>query len=217
MSDRAGNHPRSATSGQRSAWDDVYRQEHPRWRGPTDIDLSGLQGRILELGCGDGKTATAALEKDLDVIGLDSSRGALSAFSRRRSSEHLSLVQGDALDLPFMEASFDCVTAVHLLDHLLSDERIRAVVEMQRVLRPHGMVIGRFFSRDDMRFGKGEEIEENTFLKGNGVFNHYFSEAEVRTLFDGFDVVSIDSSLKPTKFPSDSGHRALITANLRKR
>jgi ubiquinone/menaquinone biosynthesis C-methylase UbiE len=217
MSGQARNFLNRTSSGQGKAWDEVYSQEHPRWRGPSDLDLGNLEGRTLELGCGDGKTAIALIEKGLMVVGFDLSRTALSVLSKRSGSERLSLVQGNALDLPFAEGVFDCVTAAHVIDHLLAEERSKAVDEIRRVLRPHGLVIGRFFSIDDMRFGKGKEIEPNTYLKGNGVLNHYFSEHEIISLFSGFKVMSIGSTKKPTKFSSDSGYRALITAELRKR
>jgi ubiquinone/menaquinone biosynthesis C-methylase UbiE len=217
MSNQAGKHPYQASSGQVRAWDEAYSQEHLRWRGPSDLDLSRLDGRVLELGCGDGKTAIALIEKGLRVVGLDLSGTALSALSKRSGSDRLSLVQGNAIDLPFREGVFDCVTAAHMIDHLLSTERSQAVDEIRRVLRPHGLVVGRFFSVDDMRFGKGTEIEPNTYLRGVGVFNHYFSEQEILALFSGFEVISIRSTKKPTKFPSDTGYRVLITAELRKR
>ncbi len=216
MSDMLEKTQRYTTMSRKSAWDESYRQEHPRWRGPSDLDLSGLKGRVLELGCGDGKTAIALVEKGLEVVGLDTSRTALLILSKRVVSERLSLVQADGLDLPFGEASFDCLASVHFLDHLLSGERGYAVEEMRRVLKPGGVIIGRFFSVNDMRFGKGEEIEPETYLRGNGVFNHYFTEGEILSLFDGYLPITINSSNKPTKFSGDSGHRSLITVRLRK-
>ena len=216
MSDPA-EEPRQRTArSQKSAWDEAYRQGHPRWRGPSDLDLSGLRGRVLELGCGDGKTAIALAQKGLQVVGLDPSRVALLTLGKRVGSDKLSLVQADALSLPFKEASFDCLASVHFLDHLLLKDRENAVEEMGRVLKPGGLVIGRFFSVNDMRFGKGEEIEPKTYLKGNEIINHYFTEEEVLSLFDGYLPITINSSNKPTKFSGESGHRSLITIELRK-
>ncbi len=214
MSDRSKDSLWLARSRQKAAWDEAYQQSHPRWRGPSDLQLSALHGRVLELGCGDGKTAIGLVEKNLDVIGLDQSRTALSILRDRAKDDGLRLVQADALALPFTEGSFDAVTAVHLIDHLLSDDRSKATVEINRVLRPGGMVVGRFFSIDDMRFGKGEEIESDTYLRGNGVFTHYFTEEEILALFPGYRVLSIVRSMRPTKFPTDSGNRSLITAEL---
>ncbi len=216
MSDLAEKSRQLTAKEQKSAWNEAYHQGHPRWRGSSDLDLSELKGKILELGCGDGKTAIAMVEMGFEVVGLDASRTAISALDRRIRSERLFLVQGDALNLPFLEGSFDCLALVHFIDHLLASDRGKAVEEMGKVLKPGGLILGRFFSINDMRCGKGEEIERHTYLRGNGVFNHYFTEEEIIHLFIGYRVLSIRTSNKPTKFPSDSGFRSLITAELKK-
>jgi ubiquinone/menaquinone biosynthesis C-methylase UbiE len=208
---------RSIKEGQQAAWEKAYRQEHPRWRGPSDLKMDRLGGKVLELGCGDGKTAIRLAEAGLSVTGLDRSRAALLTLSRRIGSGKLELVQGDALDLPFKDGAFDSVTSVHFIDHLLSADRRNAVDEIGRVLRQSGVVVGRFFSVNDMRFGKGKDVEHGTYLKGNGVINHYFSEAEILDLFAGYDVLSIEASRRETKFSGGSDHRSWITAELRKR
>ena len=46
------------------------------------------------------------------------------------------VVNGDALDLPFPDNSFDRVIVSEVLEHIWDDER--ALVEMVRVLRPGG-------------------------------------------------------------------------------
>ena len=207
----------SIKEGQPAAWEQAYHQEHPRWRGPSDLKMDHLSGKVLELGCGDGKTAIALAESGLNVTGLDRSRAALLTLSRRIGPGKLDLVQGDALDLPFKDGEFDSVTAVHFVDHLLSADRKNAVKEIGRVLRRPGVVVGRFFSVNDMRFGKGEEVEHGTYLKGNGVINHYFSEDEILDLFAGYEVLSIEASSKETKFSGGSERRSWITAELKKR
>jgi ubiquinone/menaquinone biosynthesis C-methylase UbiE len=217
MSDPIEEPPHFSITRQNEVWEMAYRHEHPLWRGPSDLLLNNLKGKVLELGCGDGKTTVALVETGLSVVGLDLSRTALSSSKKRINSDRLILVQGDAIELPFKAESFDSVAAVHLIDHLLSTDRSKVVCEIDRVLRPGGIIVGRFFSIDDMRFGKGKEIEPNTFLKENGIFNHYFIESEVIELFAGYHLISINSSKKPMKFSSGAKHRSLITAELRKK
>jgi ubiquinone/menaquinone biosynthesis C-methylase UbiE len=156
------------------------------------------------------------VESRLKVVGLDLSRTALKTLKRRKESEDLSLVQGDALDLPFMEASFDSVAAVHIIDHFILSDRLKLVKEIERVLASDGIIIGRFFSIEDMRFGSGREIEPNTFLRENGIFNHYFIEEEILDLFSGYMVMSIHSSMSATKFSGKAKHRSFINVELKK-
>ena len=216
MSDTVEKSPRIGTTGQKEAWERAYRQGHPLWRGPSDLRLNNIIGRILELGCGDGKTAIGMVKSGLIVVGLDLSRTALTTLKKRTDSKNLSLVQGNAIELPFKEGSFDSVAAVHFIDHFLSNDRHKVVREIDRVLAKDGVIIGRFFSREDMRFGKGRQIEPNTFLRENGIFNHYFIEDEILDLFTGYSVMSMNSSMRTTKFSGETKHRSYITVELRK-
>ncbi|MDT5285411.1 MAG: hypothetical protein QOF88_300, partial [Mycobacterium sp.] len=45
-------------------------------------------------------------------------------------------VKGDALDLPYVDGTFDCVIASEILEHVPEDER--AIDELVRVLKPGG-------------------------------------------------------------------------------
>jgi SAM-dependent methyltransferase len=216
MSDPIEKHPQIGITGQKEVWERAYRQGHPLWRGPSDLHLNNLKGRVLELGCGDGKTAIAMIETGLNVVGLDLSRTALATLKQRIDSNNLCLVQGNAIELPFKEGSFDSVATVHFIDHFLSNDRHKVVREIDRVIATDGVIIGRFFSREDMRFGKGRQIEPNTFLRENGIFNHYFIEDEIFDLFTGYSVISMNSSMRATKFSGEVKHRSLITVELRK-
>ena len=216
MSDPIEKPPQIATMEQKEVWERAYHQQHPLWRGPSDLHIKNLKGRVLELGCGDGKTAAVLVEAELSVVGIDLSRTALSTSGKRIDSEKLSLVQGDAINLPFKAGSFDSVTAVHFFDHLLLTDRHKIVREIDRILRSDGIVLGRFFSISDMRYGKGKQIESNTYQRENGIFNHYFVEDEILNLFTGYSVLSMNSSMRTTKFSGEAKHRSFITAELKK-
>ena len=120
------------------------------------------------------------------------------------------------MELPFRSESFDSVTMVHFIDHLLAADRERAAKEIDRVLRPGGAIFGRFFSVDDIRRGKGKQIEPNTYLRGNGITVHYFIGEEIIGLFKGYTLEKISESKKLTKFTQGGGHRSFMTVELRK-
>ena len=61
-------------------WDAEYRRKGVLWRGEAELP-DGLEGRVLELGCGDGKSMVAAQE--LDVIGIAISREGLRLCAAR--------------------------------------------------------------------------------------------------------------------------------------
>lgn len=157
----------------------------------------------MELGCGNGKTLSALA--CCDAVGLDHSLNAL-----RSCPAGPSLIRGDILHLPFRDGSFDMVLLHHVLQHLMADERHKAAAEAFRVLRPGGKLSVRTFSVQDMRFGKGDEVESNTFQRGNGILYHYFHAHELRTLLSSLEEIGLDERTTATKFAKGSVRAELV-------
>jgi SAM-dependent methyltransferase len=202
----------------RRAWDRKYSCEHPLWRGPGEVPSGAGPGiRCLELGCGDGKTLRALLATGAEVVAMDLSGPALRSCRRRMTGPYeAELVRADVRDLPFLDGAFDMVMAHHVMDHLLLDERMRLAAEAVRVLTPGGRLSLRVFSMEDMRFGKGEEVEPCTFLRQDGITYHYFSPEEARGLFPGLAVLEMESRREAKTFQGDRRVRSEVLVVLRR-
>jgi len=94
----------------------------------------GPGGLALDVACGSGKLSLALRELGASVVGLDFSAGMLAVASARAPGPRY--VRGDALALPFPDASFDAVTMAFGLRNLADPER--GLAEMRRVLRTGG-------------------------------------------------------------------------------
>jgi SAM-dependent methyltransferase len=166
-----------------TGWERDYLQRGRLWGGAAcDLPAIPPGSRVLELGCGNGKTYTSLSGRDVSVVGLDLSPAAV-ALCRRAAGEGAPLLVADARTLPFRDGSFDAVCAFHVTGHLMAAGRGAVASEVARVLKEGGKFYFRDFSDRDMRYGKGTEVEAGTFLRGEGILTHYFSESDVCTLF----------------------------------
>jgi demethylmenaquinone methyltransferase/2-methoxy-6-polyprenyl-1,4-benzoquinol methylase len=105
-----------------------------RWRRITVEQTVRPGDRTLDACCGTGDLAIAADKAGAEVVGLDFSERMLERA--RRKAPALEFVQGDALALPFADASFDSATVgfgVRNVEDL--DAGLR---ELRRVLREGG-------------------------------------------------------------------------------
>lgn len=167
------------------AWDDAYRTRKRLWGG-APRDLPGLppESRVLELGCGNGKSLLGMAGRGWDVTAVDAAPHAVfESRSHPLIPPSVRYVVADVRSLPFASGTFDAVFATHILGHLLEPERAAAARECARVLRNGGLLYFCGFATGDMRCGSGEELEEGTFLRGTGIFTHYFDEAGAAALF----------------------------------
>ena len=109
-------------------------RDRPGW----EVELTELAqlisalppGRTLDVACG-----TGFLTQHLcgDVVGLDQSSRMLD--EARRRLPHATLVEGDALSLPFPNGAFDRVFTTYFYCHLEEDDRVRFLAEARRVAR----------------------------------------------------------------------------------
>lgn len=195
------------------AWEEEYVKSNPVWKGPPLYESpfpSGLN--ILELGCGNGKNIPALLKTASSVTAVDFSHNAVQLCREQFTDENISFVEADVCCLPFEDESFDAVCAIHILEHLSEKDRIQSRNEICRLLKPEGFLAVRVFSVDDMRFGKGTEVEKNTFSRGNGIDYHYFTNIELESIFAQLKPVRIEEIRSEKKY----GVRSEISAIFRK-
>ena len=107
---------------------------------PLFAEFVGVQGEILDVGCGTG-ALTFAIAKNQSVskiVGIDLSEAFVGYARSKTDDPRISFDSGDAQHLPFPDASFDQCLALLVMRFI--PDAPQAVKEMRRVTRPGGVV-----------------------------------------------------------------------------
>jgi len=107
---------------------------HTRDSGLAHELLGPADGRLLDVGSGEGEDLALLERQGWSVVGLDAMRPSPSAYS----------VLGVGERLPFRGGSFSAATCILVLPHVSSPDAI--VREVWRVLRPRGRAVFVVFS-----------------------------------------------------------------------
>ena len=124
---------------------------------PLFVDFVGVQGEVLDVGCGTG-ALTLAIAKNQTVskiVGIDVSEAFLAYARSQTDDPRITFEAGDAQNLRFSDASFDCCLAL-LVMNFIPDAR-KAVREMLRVTCPGGVVATAVWDNT----GSGNELNQS--------------------------------------------------------
>ena len=140
----------------------------------TVLEREGLQGRrLLDVGCGTGKSFLPMLSRDWRAVGCDVSAAMLD-LARRKAGDAVRLEVADMRELPCF-GEFDLVWALDdAINYLLSVEELEAALGgMRGNLAPSGLLL--FDVNELLVYGfyaEGVEVEQNGcrfVFQGNGI------------------------------------------------
>ncbi|MER6094881.1 class I SAM-dependent methyltransferase [Streptomyces sp. NPDC001728] len=122
----------------------LYQWQTPRYDLPGIVaeKLNNVRGRVVDIGCGNGKFLQRLRQDrpDLDLLGLDIAPGILAGVPGP-------VAVAEATRLPLATESVDAALALHMLYHV--PDIAQAVRELSRVVTGDGLVIASTNSDQD--------------------------------------------------------------------
>ena len=103
------------------------------WPGVKNfLDSLPSNSKVLDIGCGNGKNMK--YREDIQMYGIEYSQ----ALTDICIQKGLSVIQGNALNLPFEDNSFDAVIMIAVIHHIEPILHHKVLNEIQRILIPGG-------------------------------------------------------------------------------
>jgi ubiquinone/menaquinone biosynthesis C-methylase UbiE len=130
-----------------NVWDEIAESwGHLRsWPMKEVVDFAKRihPGKLLDVGCGNGRNLIPFAKLGFDCYGVDFSRNMIEIAKRKFEKLGLKCMfkVADARSLPFKDESFDYVICAAVLHHLKKPECEKALGEIKRVLKIGGRAL----------------------------------------------------------------------------
>jgi SAM-dependent methyltransferase len=176
-------------------WDNRYLAEGKIWgEKPSETALYALklfqqQGakKVLVAGSGYGRNSKLFSAAGLQVTGVE-----ISFEACRLAMDYdpaTRVFNRSVLDLSFLPGKYDSIYAFNVLHLFREADRKTFIRECARRLKLIGSMFFTVFSEKEESYGKGAEVEKNTYESKPGRPVHYFSEGDLKEHFRGFEII----------------------------
>lgn len=109
---------------------------------PLTLRGVDLGDHLLEVGPGPGKSTEWLRERVPHVTSVEIDPKLAAALTARMSGTNVTVVEGDASDMPFPDASFSSAVSFTMLHHVPAKVQDKLLAEVARCLRPGASFAG---------------------------------------------------------------------------
>jgi ubiquinone/menaquinone biosynthesis C-methylase UbiE len=149
---------------------------------------------LLEIGAGFGSDAIYFAEQGFDVTAVDyvkSSTDKIKERIKEKEIKNCKVLLKDAKHIDFEDNSFDVIYS-HFGLHYFDDKTTTAIfTKLHRILKTKGMIFIKCKSTEDIKFGKGKKVEENTYHYLDRTI-HFFDKEYMKEKLKKFKIISIE-------------------------
>jgi len=160
-------------------WNKIFKKEgkvflEPREEMPELVKLFNKRGvkKVLDLGCGSGRHVIYFAKNGFDVCGIDVAPIGLKITKDWLKQEKLraNLKVGDFFKkLPYKNNFFGAIVAVQAISHGKIENIRKLIKEMERILKPNGLIFIAFTQRSRVKNWRVGSIHEERFIGDDGI------------------------------------------------
>ena len=162
----------------------------PLYQFLRQCNASSLERRVLDCGAGGSEPPLSLFHQyGYETFGIEIATEALDEAGRfcRENDMPLKIFRGDMRKIPFAGESFGSVYSFNAIFFMTKPDIARAMREMERVLRPEGLIYVNFVSVDEPDSGPFcETAPARDLLKSERFAQHEDDEADV--YFEAFEI-----------------------------
>jgi 2-polyprenyl-3-methyl-5-hydroxy-6-metoxy-1,4-benzoquinol methylase len=195
-------------------WNKIYKKEGRKYTSNTnrwEIFLATLKQekskRILDLGCGSGLQLSQLASMGYEMSGFDGARAAIKVAKKELAKNGLKAnlkVASMHEDFPYTDNYFDAVYSLRTINHGFRDQVQKSVGEIERILKPGGIVFVSTLFIPGRKSNKGkttlntlkvEMVAPRTYKplegKEKGVVHFLFNKNILIDVFSQFNPIKI--------------------------
>lgn len=193
-------------------WDIRYQAEGKIW-GETPsytasyaLDLFRKAGvkTVLVPGSGYGRNTRLFSASGLAVTGVEKSPAACAMA--REFDPASRFHNASVLDMSFLPQKYEAIYCFNVLHVFNTEDRKEFIRQCLGSIVPPGLMFFTVFSEHDGSFGKGPEIEENTFESRPGRAAHYFTDSDLKAHFKGTVILETGILEDPENHGAEGPH-----------
>jgi ubiquinone/menaquinone biosynthesis C-methylase UbiE len=111
-----------------------------------EVNKLGKKAKILDVGCGTGDQVLELRKKGFDVVGVEPAKN-MRMHAEKRLPKGI-IKSGSLLKLPFPDKSFDFVYALEVFRYFDSEDNLKGLREVYRILKPKGVFFATFVNKN---------------------------------------------------------------------
>lgn len=164
--------------------------------------------KVLVPGAGYGRNTSFFASRGFVVHGIEISCVALD-LAKSLDAE-TTFFKGSVLDMPFSSDTYDAIYCSNVLHLLLAPQRQAFLDRCLKQMADGAVAVFCVFSEKEASYGRGREVEPNTFESKPGRPVHYFTEEDLLSQFRGFRVLETGLMEDAEDHGSEGAHTHVV-------